>query len=169
MDDLKRLVEEVGGVEMCLDDRIYTYYQIIWKTSGYKRQVDVVDRIVQVCNEDEERQLLQYVVENFEKIEMDRRDKFYYLIRRTYCRLSFEEMISVRNNDVLVFLCRELNRNKCTDWNDDVFLRFIVGCKPWIAGLFSDVKIDERTVRPYILSYPNIPCENKCALYRLFC
>lgn len=142
-------------------------FVLIWETPSFKKQVCLIDEIVRIIDEETERELLLHVINKFETINGDRRDKFYYFMSKSLRLLNFKEILSIKNTDVLDCCCRYLRNNRCIDWDDSLFVEFLAYCKPWLCRHFRDIAVEEGKVR-IVLSDDKISQVNREALYRLF-
>lgn len=150
----------------CVDQLVDALYYLIWSTPVFKKQVALVDAILNDCGESVHRQLVSLVIERFPEIRTDRRDKFYYLISKSFHLITFTEMLAFADTGLLEYSCTYINNCKPADWDDILFLEFFVSCPAWLCDIFSSVRIAEPIVRPYFER--NMPAANRKALYKLF-
>lgn len=144
-----------------------TFY-LIWATPSFKKQVALVDSILGSTPEPFHTLLLHYVIKHFGAISTDRKDKFYYLIKKTFHKLSFQEITEIQDLEVQEYVWKIIDSDRSTvnDWDDELFLRFLSSAKPFIAAIFKNIRIEEQKVKRYI-DLPVSP-KNREALYRLF-
>lgn len=144
-----------------------TLYYIIWATPVYSHQIILIDAIIRLVFDNGQRDLADYVIENFITIEPDRRDKFYYLLSKSWHLYSFHELLSINDQDVLEAVAKHLNNSeRPVDWEDTMFLDFLCKCKPWIAAIFTEIRISKIKVKEYLKKI-EIHKENREALFRL--
>lgn len=158
-------MDTVGGVDGP-DSVVEALYQLIWRTAGFRRQTVIIDKIIESISGEYHNRLMKSIIGRFADIESDRRDKFYYLLDRSWGLMGFGEMLGLCDSDVIGAMIRHINRARPADWDDRAFLEFFSYCKPCYCGLLSDVKMEERLVREY-LARTDIADENRVALYGL--
>lgn len=144
-----------------LIDIIFT---VIYNTSNFKRQTKLINDILNVTSESFYRALLTKVIKDFDEIPVNRRDKFFYLISKTYKILSLEEVLNVKKLDVLQYLIGIIDKN-IKGWNDEIFLRFLIETKPYVASEVKNIKINKNIVETYL---KNRMCKiNRTILYSI--
>jgi hypothetical protein len=143
-------------------------FHLIWTTPSFKKQVALIDSILDSTAEPFHRLLLSHVIKNFGAIPTDRKDKFYYLVKKTFHTLSFAEIIAIEDLEVQEYVWKIIDTDRAVvvDWSDELFLRFLSSAKPFIAATINNIRIEEEKVREYI-DLP-IHSKNREALYRLF-
>lgn len=141
-------------------------YDIVWSAPTFGRQVALIDTIVEKVEAPARAALLNIVIERFDKIKSDRRDKFFYLFERSLGFLSFREILGLRCVPLLEHACSCIVKSRPDDWDDQLFLEFMVACPPWLCETFGDLRIPEKTVRPFLLR--NLHPAKRQAMYRLF-
>lgn len=143
-------------------------FYLIWTTPTFKRQVALVDTILDSTDEAFHILLLRHVIRNFKTVSTDRKDKFYYLIRETFGKLSFAEIIGIDDLEVQEYVWGMINRDRTAvkDWDDEMFLGFLSKAKPFIAEVIDNIRIEKEKVEKYIDLANH--SKNREALYRLF-
>lgn len=143
-------------------------FYLIWTTPIFKRQIALVDTILDSTDEVFHILLLRHVIRNFRTVSTDRKDKFYYLIKRTFSKLSFRDIIEIDDLEVLEYVWGIIDKDRSVvkDWDDEMFLSFLSSVKPFIAETIYNIRIEKEKVEKYIdLAHHS---KNREALYRLF-
>jgi hypothetical protein len=141
---------------------------IIFNTSNYERQVKLINSILNLTNESFQKILLNEIISTFKDIPSNRKDKFFYYISKTYLILDLNEMLNVKDLEVLQYLMKmvNVNKNEVKNWDDTVFLNFLVNTKPFIAKEIKNIKIEKEKVQPFLELQMNKM--NREVLYDLF-
>lgn len=163
--ELLKDTEQDNSVDSNLTEAVFF---IILNTPNYKKQVALIDVIVSCSSQKFKLMLLNYTISNFWALSTDRKDKFYYLIGRTFNILGFRDILGINDLEIQEFIWSRINadRSIIKDWDDDLFLEFLIGCKPFVASLISKIKIPRNKVQKYI-DLPMNP-KNRATLYGLF-
>lgn len=168
---LDSILEKNSSGDLAAEQRstklIVELYYLLWETPNFRVQQQLVDRVLDRIGSNTAKCLLGHIIDVFSKIEVDRRDKFFYYINRTLHLMSFKEILTIKDLSVLEYACRILNERRCDDWNDALFVEFMAYCKPWICSQFKNVRVPEHVVRE-VLERGDINNQNRSALYNLF-
>ncbi|KAI4292618.1 hypothetical protein PAPHI01_1892 [Pancytospora philotis] len=171
-EQIESAIRQMSGVvrtqnnESAMEQLTEELFDLIWRTPTFKKQVALIDSILENCGLPAQQRLLSLVLARFASIRSDRKDKFYYFIDRSIHLLSFADLLGAEDSGLLLFFCKHLNKNRPADWDDGLFLEFLARSQPWVCELFDEVRVPEAAVRP--LLNRNLPIENRRALYGLF-
>lgn len=149
------------------EDLVSALFYLILTTPGFRKQVALINDILDSTGSDVQIALLDYAIAHFHAVKSDRKDKFFYLMDRCFSLLSFKELLAIKDLEVLEHACKFINNNKPSDWDDALFLGFLAGCQPWLCARFDNIRVGEELVRP-ILKRKGIAEENRRALLGLF-
>lgn len=100
------------------DSKIKEIFYEIWSTPTYKKQVKLIDEIL--TEKSVRKPLFQYVVDQYEKIETDRKDKFLYLTLKTVELedIQLEELVKIKSLELQhQLILRSTNLKKPRDLN----------------------------------------------------
>lgn len=179
--EIINLLKEVNNSELCaqaisklsqISEDQYSFvtphiYYLIWSTPVFKIQVGLINSILENSSKGFHALLLHHVVLNFHKISTDRKDKFFYFLKKAFTVMSFSYILNIQNLEVLGFLLEQIkSKDIFQDWSDILFIDFISNCKPFLLESIQDIKIDENLVRPNLDKAKNP--KNRDALYKLF-
>lgn len=138
-------------------EEIREIYYRIWNTPNFKKQKALVDEILQEIPVEFQNLLLHHVIVNFDKIETDRKDKFYYLIKKIIQdneQTTLEYILNIKSTDALGYILtiiNEENKKIISKWDDKLFIEFISKCKPLFLPMISeDFKFEEEVLKKYI-------------------
>lgn len=149
------------------DNQIFTAvkntFEEIFETASFKKQITLIDSILESNSLSFHSVLFHYTVISYKKIPTDRKDKFLYLIKKTFKMVDFEYILGIENEEVLGYIFSLVeNKNEFSDWNDEKFVEFAMKAKPFI---FSDIKI--RIDRKSINFDKEMNIYNREILYRI--
>jgi len=163
--ELLKDAEQNNNMDSSLTEAVFF---IILNTPNYKKQVALIDAIISCSSQNFKLMLLNHTISNFWALPTDRKDKFYYLIGRTFNILGFRDILAITDLEIQEFIWSRINadRSIVRDWDDDLFLEFLTRCKPFVASLISKIKIPRNKVQKYI-DLPMNP-KNRATLYGLF-
>lgn len=141
-------------------------FYLIWSTPIFKVQVELIDRILSNSPRSFHALLFDYICSNFNSISTDRKDKFFYFLKKVFSTMSLSYILGIENVEVLGFLLLKIEKSMFNDWSDALFLEFVANCKPFILENIQNIKIDEKAVRLCLKEVTNP--KNREALYKLF-
>lgn len=142
-------------------------YYLIWITPVFKKQIDLITSILDNSPRIFHSLLFHHVVVNFDSISTDRKDKFFFLLKKIFPLMSFSYILGIQNYQVLGYLLEQITSKEIfLDWSDSLFLEFLSTCKPFLCTSVQKIKIDEQLVRKYLDRTTNP--KNRDALYSLF-
>ncbi|ELA42635.1 uncharacterized protein VICG_00387 [Vittaforma corneae ATCC 50505] len=146
-------------------DVLSVIFDVIFDTPNYKKQVSLIDSILDSSPCFFHALLFHFTIEHFKGIPTDRKDKFYYLIKRTFNRVPLEYLLEIKDWDVAEYIWSMVeNKNELEDWDDHRFIRYVISCKPFILKSIK-IKLDRNIVRG-CLDEP-MSSQAREALYRL--
>jgi len=158
--------DNASEISSALFDRILS-------TAGWKAQCSLVDEIFDFSNSELLKALFCKIVAAFGTIPVDRRDKFYYFLKKGHFLLPFEEVLKIENLDVLDYLCSVMTQENRDDWDNAVLLEFISTCRPWMCRHFERLdfkgtapEISEPMIRVY-LKRKDIGDQNRKLMHQL--
>ena len=141
-------------------------HQALWTVAGFKNQVYFVDAIYERMSRERYRLLMDYTVAVFHTVETDRRDKYFYLLKRGIELFSLSDILRIENSEALDYCCRFLSPQRTPGWSDELVVEYLCRCPSWVLYRFAEFKISEKLVRQHINK--EMPDVNRRALYGLF-
>lgn len=147
------------------EDVLSAVFDLILDTPNYGKQVALIDSILDSSPYVFHALLFHFTVANFKGIPTDRKDKFYYLIKRTFNRMSLEYILEIKDWEVAGYIWSVAQeKSMFEDWDEHRFIKYVVGCKPFILESIK-IKLSRNIVKEY-LDNP-MSSHNREALYRL--
>lgn len=132
-------------------DAVAGIFDLIMDTPGYKKQVAVIDSVLSSLPPLLHALLFHFTAEQLSRIPTDRKDKFFYLLGKTLKTVSLDYVCGVSDPEVAVYVWGLVSdKHVFSDWDDRVFVRYVVGCKPFILRSIKGIKIDKGIVKEYL-------------------
>lgn len=140
--------------------------ELIMETPNYKRQVVLIDSILSSFPLLLHALLFHATVQMFPSIPTDRKDKFFYLLKRTLPTLSFEYVCGIPVPEVSVYVWSLVeDKTLFLDWDDRMFIEYVIREKPFILKNMKHIRIERKVIEKYL----NIPMhpKNREMLYNM--
>lgn len=134
-------------IDSSLVDKIYS---VIFVTPNFKKQVALIDRILSESPKPFHRNLLNSVILNFKNIPSDRKDKFFYLIKKTLNLMPFEYILKIEDKEVQCYIWKNVITEKLADWDDRMFIEFVMKSEAYLVGCIGKFKIEKTLVEEYL-------------------
>ncbi|KAM0679826.1 hypothetical protein GINT2_001998 [Glugoides intestinalis] len=153
-----------------IEEAIQEAFYLIWNTPNFKRQCALIDTIFSETTTEFHFLLLNHVIVNFNNIATDRRDKFFYLIKKALFLAPIDYLLAIKSSAVMVYILKFINdeNKKYIDgWNDRQFVEYIAKCKSFLLECIdlTSLTIDKGVIQEFIER--SINQKNREALYKL--